>query len=275
MCCQTCNKQHLFVPLEANEKATDRAGNGATKDTPSTSTCSLRTGMEVLYIDQPAEGCRVFLKVIKVLLYNGGHTLESHAILDDWSEGTIILHTAAQYDVCSTVSIESTRANNLLNTWRMMFIFFFPLKSEVDHWSNRSQNLVYSSASLFFSSLLCHTTLLNPLFTYPRCCKDRDIVSSTSFVLKWVTEIWRGPLIIFLSHSALQNKPCTQPGFCFLSKFALCGLCALDASWVCCCCVCVFFVLVNKTVLMTFFLFSFVMCNVGRGNGSVNGIVWV
>lgn len=59
-------------------------------------TGSPRTAEEVLYIDWPAEGRKVLLKVIKVLLHNGDHTLESYSILDDGSECTIILHTAAQ-----------------------------------------------------------------------------------------------------------------------------------------------------------------------------------
>ncbi|KAI3366945.1 hypothetical protein L3Q82_009592 [Scortum barcoo] len=45
---------------------------------------------------KPPQGRRLFLKVSKVVLRNGDHTLETYAILDDGSEGTLLLHSAAQ-----------------------------------------------------------------------------------------------------------------------------------------------------------------------------------
>lgn len=50
----------------------------------------------MLYVDRPADGSRVLLKVIRVLLHNGSRTLETYAILDDGSERTMLLPAAAQ-----------------------------------------------------------------------------------------------------------------------------------------------------------------------------------
>lgn len=51
---------------------------------------------EILYIDRLLEGRKVLLKVSKVVLRNGDRTMEAYAILDDGSERTILLHSAAQ-----------------------------------------------------------------------------------------------------------------------------------------------------------------------------------
>lgn len=58
--------------------------------------CLVSTTNEVLYLDRRSGCSQVLLKVSKVLLRNGKHTLETFAILDDGSELTIILPAAAQ-----------------------------------------------------------------------------------------------------------------------------------------------------------------------------------
>jgi len=47
-------------------------------------------------VDKPAQGNRVLLKVIQVLLHHGNCTLETYAILDDGSERTMLLPAAAR-----------------------------------------------------------------------------------------------------------------------------------------------------------------------------------
>lgn len=51
---------------------------------------------QTLYQDRPVGGSQVLLKLSKVLLHHGKHTLMTYAILDDGSERTILLHDAAQ-----------------------------------------------------------------------------------------------------------------------------------------------------------------------------------
>lgn len=57
--------------------------------------CLVNTPSDVLYVDRPVDGSRVLLKVIKVLLHHGKHTLSTYAILDDGSEWTMLLPAAA------------------------------------------------------------------------------------------------------------------------------------------------------------------------------------
>lgn len=51
---------------------------------------------QTVYLDHPVGGSQVLLKISKVLLHDGKHTLTTYAILDDGSERTILLHEAAQ-----------------------------------------------------------------------------------------------------------------------------------------------------------------------------------
>ena len=81
MRCKTCNRRHLMVLHEVSERVPERPVN---------------TTNEVLYIDRPAAGRKVLLKLSKVLLRNGDKTMEAFAILDDGSECPILLHAAAQ-----------------------------------------------------------------------------------------------------------------------------------------------------------------------------------
>lgn len=89
--CKTCKGKHLGSLHEVNlrpgknEYATGH-GTGA----------ELKPPTDVLYLDRRAGCNQVLLKVSKVLLRNGNHTLETYAILDDGSERTILLQEAAQ-----------------------------------------------------------------------------------------------------------------------------------------------------------------------------------
>ncbi|KAE8280534.1 hypothetical protein D5F01_LYC21096 [Larimichthys crocea] len=96
MCCKTCNNRHLLALHEISGKTPAKAD----KPTPAVSgpvvpTLPNRTE-EVLYIGKPPQGQRVLLKVSKVVLMNGDQTLETYAILDDGSERTLLLHSAAK-----------------------------------------------------------------------------------------------------------------------------------------------------------------------------------
>ncbi|KAE8291494.1 hypothetical protein D5F01_LYC11102 [Larimichthys crocea] len=56
----------------------------------------LKSATDVLYLDRRAGCNQVLLKVSKVLLRNGDHTLATYAILDDGSERTILFQEAVQ-----------------------------------------------------------------------------------------------------------------------------------------------------------------------------------
>lgn len=52
---------------------------------------------KVLYMNPQSKSPKVLLKVVKVKLTNKNRTLETYAILDDGSERTILLPSAAEY----------------------------------------------------------------------------------------------------------------------------------------------------------------------------------
>lgn len=58
--------------------------------------CLVNTTNEVLYIDQPAAGDWVLLKVIPIIIHHQDHTMATYAILDDGSGRTILLTPAAR-----------------------------------------------------------------------------------------------------------------------------------------------------------------------------------
>ena len=87
--CNLCQGRHLQVLHDVNNRnpkdpmsATMRQGQG---ENP--------TG--VLYLDRPTESGRVLLKVVPVTLHYHGRTLDTYAVLDDGSERTMLLPTAA------------------------------------------------------------------------------------------------------------------------------------------------------------------------------------
>lgn len=89
--CKTCQGKHLEALHEVNLRAPDhKTATGHVTGT------KVKSSADVLYLDR-CSGCnQVLLKVSKVLLRNGQHTLETYAILDDGSERTILLQDATQ-----------------------------------------------------------------------------------------------------------------------------------------------------------------------------------
>lgn len=82
--CSTCNEQHLLV---LHEVALTVNQSILTVNTPSSK----------VYVGQASHSGRVMLKVVPVKLHYGKKTLDTHAVLDDGSERTIILPSAAQH----------------------------------------------------------------------------------------------------------------------------------------------------------------------------------
>ena len=88
--CRLCNGRHLQVLHDVNtgqQKGTTQAV--VTQDRGEAST-------RVYYLDRPTEGSRILLKVVPVSLHHGSRTLDTYAVLDDGSERTMLLPTAAQ-----------------------------------------------------------------------------------------------------------------------------------------------------------------------------------
>ncbi|XP_073718868.1 uncharacterized protein [Misgurnus anguillicaudatus] len=82
--CSTCNDQHLIVLHEVALQANQ-------------SVLTVSTTSSMVYVGQASHSSRVLLKVVPVQLHNGGRTLDTHAVLDDGSERTIILPAAAKH----------------------------------------------------------------------------------------------------------------------------------------------------------------------------------
>nr|XP_021334729.1 uncharacterized protein LOC101884915 [Danio rerio] len=89
--CKTCNRRHLCILHDVNERTVDSTET-ATKE----NSCLVNTTKDVLYVDRPVYSRKVLLKVSKVIITNGDKSIEAYAVLDDGSERTILLHTAAQ-----------------------------------------------------------------------------------------------------------------------------------------------------------------------------------
>ncbi len=81
--CRICKELHLTVLHDSIKDTTNAV---LIVSLPSTR----------VYLDRPNRTPRVMLKVVKVLLHNGNHTMEAHAILDDGSERTIVLFPVVQ-----------------------------------------------------------------------------------------------------------------------------------------------------------------------------------
>lgn len=82
--CNLCQGRHLQVLHQVNSKA------------PKTPAQEGENPTGVLYLDRPTESGRVLLKVVPVVLHHNGKTLNTHAVLDDGSERTMLLPIAAQ-----------------------------------------------------------------------------------------------------------------------------------------------------------------------------------
>lgn len=90
--CKTCHRKHLLILHDVNERT---VANETETDTRENS-CLVNTTKDVLYVDRPVCSRKVLLKVSKVIITNGDQSIEAYAVLDDGSERTILLHTAAQ-----------------------------------------------------------------------------------------------------------------------------------------------------------------------------------
>lgn len=89
--CKICRGKHLEALHEVNLRAAaSRPANLATSEPDN------KSSADVLYLDRRAGCNQVLLKICKVLLRHGEHTLETFAILDDGSERTILLQEATQ-----------------------------------------------------------------------------------------------------------------------------------------------------------------------------------
>ncbi len=82
--CNKCKGKHLLILHDVNYRPV--------KDTSSASGSTAET----LYLDKPGTDSRVLLKVVRVLLRYNDRTLDTYAILDNGSERTILLFSAAQ-----------------------------------------------------------------------------------------------------------------------------------------------------------------------------------
>ncbi|KAL3977711.1 MFS transporter (organic anion transporter) [Sarotherodon galilaeus] len=79
--CASCMGRHLQILCEVNQR-------------PRT---EVNPVVRTLYFDKPSDCPSVLLKVVKVLLRNGKRTLETYAVLDDGSQRTMLLTSAAQH----------------------------------------------------------------------------------------------------------------------------------------------------------------------------------
>lgn len=84
--CQQCNQTHLDILHDVNTPTTARSEHPA----------PVTAQPVTYYLDPDLRSSCVLLKMVKVCLYNGQHRLETYAILDDGSERTILLQSAAQ-----------------------------------------------------------------------------------------------------------------------------------------------------------------------------------
>ncbi|XP_073776433.1 uncharacterized protein [Danio rerio] len=92
--CKSCNRRHLYILHDVNDRSLVKSPE--TPKVKSSESCLVNTTTETLYLDRPTDSRQVLLKICKVLLRNGSHCLETYALLDDGSERTILLHSAAQ-----------------------------------------------------------------------------------------------------------------------------------------------------------------------------------
>lgn len=92
MCCKACNGHHLLVLHEVNARSRERT---VEREDPSASPIRGEAANNVLFIDKPPGSRKVLLKICKVILRNGDQSMKAYTILDDGSERSILLHTAA------------------------------------------------------------------------------------------------------------------------------------------------------------------------------------
>lgn len=82
--CHICNGKHLQILHDVNTKTANEG------------TCLVSATTKSIYLDRPPSCKRVLLKVVRVILHHDGQSLDTYAVLDDGSERTILLSSAAQ-----------------------------------------------------------------------------------------------------------------------------------------------------------------------------------
>lgn len=100
--CKKCKGRHLEVLHDVNARPPSDE-----------STSAVSKPSDVFYLDRRSGGSPVMLKVSKVILRNGKQSMEAYAILDDGSECTILLATAAR-----TLKLHGTPEDLALRTVR-------------------------------------------------------------------------------------------------------------------------------------------------------------
>lgn len=90
--CSLCQGKHLLALHEVNTKADKGSQEVAAKQ----ESCLVSSTPNPLYLHRPGAGNRVMLKVVPILIHFRGRTLNTFAILDDGSERSMLLPTAAK-----------------------------------------------------------------------------------------------------------------------------------------------------------------------------------
>lgn len=90
--CNLCQGKHLQALHEVNARPVKTATNPESKDNHT----NVAYSSSSLYLDRPITRMHVMLKVVPVIVHYGSQTLETHAILDDGSERTMLLPDAAK-----------------------------------------------------------------------------------------------------------------------------------------------------------------------------------
>ncbi len=83
--CNLCQGKHLRPLHKVNVRSS-----------PDDTACLTNSSPDGFYLDKPVVGNRVMLKVVPVHVHYENRTLDTFAVLDDGSERTILLSTAAK-----------------------------------------------------------------------------------------------------------------------------------------------------------------------------------
>ncbi|XP_035235202.1 uncharacterized protein LOC118206521 [Anguilla anguilla] len=84
--CRLCKSKHLSILHEVNQRSENEPTN----------TAAITSTAETHYLDQPNGYSRVLLKIVRVNLYYQDRVFNTYAVLDDGSERTILLSSAAR-----------------------------------------------------------------------------------------------------------------------------------------------------------------------------------
>ncbi len=82
--CHLCNGKHLQILHEVNIRPVNEG------------TCLVSSTSKMLYLDRPQGFSSVLLKVVRIILKHKGQSLDTYDVLDDGSERTMLLPSAAR-----------------------------------------------------------------------------------------------------------------------------------------------------------------------------------